>query len=101
MGLKPGQTNNPDGRPKGSKNEKTEQWEKLSDSIVGKCAERFEQELFALDGKDFVQMYIQVLNYFKPKYQSTELKGEQNNTVTVVYESEPIQAASETGTDKE
>jgi hypothetical protein len=99
MGLKKGQTNNPNGRRSGSKNERTKQWENLGESIVGKCAERFQEELFALKGKEFVQMYIQVLNFFKPKYQSTELKADQTSKVTVVYESEPIPTASEASGD--
>jgi hypothetical protein len=71
------------GKPKGTKHKKTVQWEQLADSIIGKCAERFEHELFSLEGKDFVNAYIQVLNYFKPKYQSTELKAEKESKVTI------------------
>jgi len=41
MGLHKGQTNNPNGRPSGSKNEKTKQWEELHESIVGVHADRF------------------------------------------------------------
>ena len=96
-----GHTNNPEGRPKGSKNERTIQWKKLADAITGECAERFKEELFALEGKEFVQYYIQVLNYFKPKYQSTELKADKDTSIKVVYESKPVSTTSETDTDTE
>lgn len=70
------------GRKKGSKSEKTKQWEVLGESIMNEHTERFNEELNKLQGKDFIQAYTQVLEYFKPKLQRTELKGELENKTT-------------------
>lgn len=96
-----GQVNNPNGRPKGSKNERTEQWENLAEAIVTKHADRFNAALDKLDDKDFISSYIQVLNYFKPKYQSTEHNVGESSKITVNYERNPNRATRSTNTDTE
>jgi hypothetical protein len=69
-----GITNNPNGRPVGSKNERTKEWEALAESIIGRHAEGFNHTLsefmkhpdpeMQLKG---CQLYLQALEYFKPK----------------------------------
>ena len=46
MGLPKGKTNNSKGRVKGSKNERTIQWEALGESIETKHVDRFNKVLF-------------------------------------------------------
>ena len=74
------------GKP--GKHLKTLQWEKLGESITGLHAENFNKILLEYlepnkEGivtekqKDkFISTYLNVLNYFKPKMQSTTLHGE-------------------------
>ena len=69
------------GRTKGTKNVKTSQWEELGAKIIGEGAERFMKVLDSLEDEDFTRNYIQILEYFKPKQQRTEIKGELKNTV--------------------
>lgn len=83
MGLKKGQTNNPSGRPSGTKNKKTLEWEALGEAITSKHAERLNIELAKLEGKEFIQSYAQILEYFKPKLQRTELKSENKTTLNI------------------
>lgn len=79
MGLHKGQTNNPDGRKKGSKNKKTAQWEALADSITGEQSQRFSEYMRDLwsseDKKDketAAELYLKTLEYFKPKQSRVE-----------------------------
>jgi len=74
-----GNTNNPAGKPAGTKNTKTKQWEALGAKIVGEGAERFMSILDGLDDDAFTKNYLMILEYFKPKQQRTELKAEVKN----------------------
>lgn len=57
---------------------KTQQWNKLSDLILNECTDKFNTELMKLEGKEFITSYLAVLNYFKPRLQSTSTKIESN-----------------------
>jgi hypothetical protein len=73
MAQKKGQTGNPNGRPKGTKNKKTVQWEALGDAITNEHTERFNRVLDAMDDDKFADTYIKVLEYFKPKQNRTDI----------------------------
>ena len=74
-------------KSKPGKHAKTLQWEALGDSIVGQHAESFNDILNGYLDKDdnggikdlkkFLDAYLQVINYFKPKYQSTNINIEE------------------------
>ena len=70
-----GYTNNPNGRPIGSKNQKTIQWETFSQYMMKEGLEKFQIELMKLKGRDYVSSILQLMEFFKPKYQRTELTG--------------------------
>jgi len=53
-----GNTNNPAGKPAGTKNTKTKQWEALGAKIVGEGAERFMSILDGLPDDDFTKNYL-------------------------------------------
>jgi|14BtaG_2_1085337.scaffolds.fasta_scaffold77237_2 hypothetical protein len=75
MPFEKGQSGNPSGRPKGSKSPHAMQWERLSSAIVGIHADRFNQELQGLEGKDFIDAYTKILKWFKPTLTSIEATG--------------------------
>lgn len=73
MAQKKGQTGNPNGRPKGAKNKRTLQWEALGEAITGECTERFYEEIEKLEGKEYIDAYTKILEYFKPKQNRTDI----------------------------
>ena len=68
------------GRKKGSKNKKTQDWEKLGNHITGEWAERiieYGNKLIAEDRmEEFFAIYEKMINYFKPKMASTTIQAE-------------------------
>lgn len=76
MPFKKGQSGNPKGKAEGTKSEKTIQWELLGEAIVNKHTERFNRVLGELEDTDFMDQYLKVLEYFKPKLNRSELKHE-------------------------
>lgn len=90
MGLPKGRTNNPNGRPEGSKNERTKQWEALAESITGMHAERFNAIVCSfMDHEDpevqekGAHLYLQALEYFKPKQARVTHAGDQDAPVAI------------------
>ena len=63
------------GRPEGSKNLRTLQWEALGDAITSIHTERFNRVLSEAKDETFVSLYLQALEYFKPKQARTEVTG--------------------------
>lgn len=69
---KKGTVNNPKGRPAGSKNEKTRQWEELGHALITTHSERANKILAKMDDTDFMNHFERMLEYFQPKLQRTE-----------------------------
>lgn len=63
------------GRPKGSKDKKTEQWNEFATWFMSVGMDRLQIEMEALEGKDFVQTVKDLLEYFQPKLARHELTG--------------------------
>ena len=91
MGLPKGQTNNANGRPVGSKNKRTEQWEALGESITGHQAEQFNAFLDKLwsskndeDKMIASELYLKTLEYFKPKQARTVHAGDNDAPVNII-----------------
>jgi hypothetical protein len=64
---------NPSGKPKGAISERSKQWNALSECITGQASELFMQSLVKLFNDDPIvgmRMYLEVLNYFKPRLSS-------------------------------
>jgi hypothetical protein len=63
------------GRPKGVGNLKNEQWSVLHEHITGKHTERFNEILGSLamtEPEKFLDTYLRILEYFKPRLQRAE-----------------------------
>jgi len=74
--FKKGEVNSPNGRGKGTKNKKTEQWHELGKYIVDKGAKKYMDYITKLEDKDYADRFERILEYFKPRQQRTEIKGE-------------------------
>lgn len=49
-------------------------WSKLKEDLEGVHAERFNKELTALSGREFVRLYLKALEFSKPKVTRVEAK---------------------------
>ena len=65
-------------KPKGAISQKTRQWEALGEAIATKHTDRFNKILADLQDEQFVSVYLQTLEYFRPKLARTELTGKDN-----------------------
>ena len=86
-----GISNNPSGRPKGIINARVQQWQELSDSITGSQAQKFDEYLNKLwnssnpqDQYKAAQLYIQVVEYFKPKQSRVAHTGEIGERIIIM-----------------
>jgi len=64
------------GKPKGAKSARGKQWEALGESIRETHTERFNLALTKMEDEDFCEMYLKVLEYFKPKLSRSEVKAD-------------------------
>jgi len=82
MGAPKGNRFSP-GRPKGSKDKKTEQWEKFSEWFLSTGLQKLEREVNKLEGKDFVLTVKDMLEYFKPKLARSEITGKDGEALQI------------------
>jgi len=61
---------------KSGKPKRTKQWEQLGEFITQKGAERAMNVLDKLNDADYLEQYGRLLNYFKPRLQSSAVKTE-------------------------
>lgn len=68
------------GRPKGSLNKRTTEWEQFGEYIRRAGVKRFARNMRKLSDDDFNVIYLRALEYFKPKLKQVEsnlnIKGE-------------------------
>jgi len=72
MGLRKGQTNNPKGRPKGSKNKVTANLRNWVQSVVIDNRQQFTTDLQLLEPYERVKLITQLLGYVLPRLQAVE-----------------------------
>jgi hypothetical protein len=85
--LKPyqkGQSGNPAGKPKGAVSAKTKGWNLLQEAITTTLTDKFMQEMTKLEGAAFINAYLGVMEYFKPKLSRSEVRQENTNVEQVV-----------------
>jgi len=76
-----GKSGNPNGRPQGAVSQKRLVLDNFVNIIIEEGTDRFNQELNSLEGKDFVQSYLILLEYARPKLARTTLEGDANNPI--------------------
>ena len=90
MGLKKGQTNNPDGRPVGALSEKRKEWESMGSTLLGSWTDyitEYGNQLIKEDRfDDFYPLYKDMVNYFKPKMQSTTIDANIDTTPKIIFQ---------------
>lgn len=87
MGLKKGQTNNPEGRPKGSRNKVNKELRKMIKDFLEENLENFQEEFAELETKDKLKFITDLLPYGLSKYQPTEMKEKGTHMGMWKYES--------------
>lgn len=84
MAQPKGKSGNPKGKPVGTKNTKTLQWEELGHSLLTGHSKRANQILNDCDDEVFMDNYTKLLEYFKPKQARTEVKVEGEMGITEI-----------------
>lgn len=83
MGLPKGKTNNPKGRPVGIRSEKAVQWDMIKETFMTSHTERANRVLASLDDEKFLDAYMKMLEYFKPKLARSENTNTNDTKVTI------------------
>lgn len=69
------------GKQKGTPNKKTVVLNTFAETICDGGMEKFKTELSKLEGREYVNAYLQLFEYVKPKLSRTEVKAEVEATV--------------------
>ena len=95
MPFEKNKSGNPNGRTKGTKNEKTLQWEELGHSLLTRHSERANSILAQCNDDVFMDNYGKLLEYFMPKLARTETKmqAETETTIRFVHDNDSIASA--------
>ncbi len=72
------------GRKKGVPNKKTVQWQNFTDYCLGSGLEKFEKEMKTLKGRSFVDMFLKLLEFHKPKLSRTTVTDEEGKAMPAV-----------------
>ena len=88
MPFAKGKSGNISGRPPGTVNQRSKEWDLLKDCILSTHTKRFNELLEGLKDEAFIAVYLKVLQYFKPRMQHT--KFEEATTIN-----EPIKLTPE------
>ena len=89
MPFKKGESGNPNGRPKGSENKTTTKFKELGAAMMNQDIDRLRHEMSVLEGKDYVDAYCKLIEYFAPKLSRQEVKADVTN------KHEPVQMTAE------
>lgn len=79
---KPFEKGNP-GKPIGAASKKTKILNTFAQVIIEDNNNRFNQELASLKGKAYVDAYLSLLEYVKPKLARVALEGDPDNPISI------------------
>lgn len=68
---------------KGVKKQKTREWEACGAYVITQGAERYVEELKKSGGREFMERFEKILEYFKPKLGRTEHTGKDGGPLEV------------------
>jgi hypothetical protein len=71
------------GRPKGAENKETANLRKFLLFVTNNSRGKFEKELDKLEGKDYVQSFLQLLEYSTPKLARVEYTDDTDTKVNI------------------
>jgi hypothetical protein len=74
MTLKKGETNNPNGRPKGAVNRTTTEIRNLFNELLSANLENIQNDIDKLDPKDRIAVLLKLSDFVIPKLQSTKME---------------------------
>lgn len=83
----------------GVRNRRTIEWEALGEFMTEAGAEKVMTYLNTLEGEEFFKRYDKLLNYFKPKMQSTDVKTSGSLTLNQITGVEIIKDVDEIKTE--
>lgn len=81
MPFKKGASGNPNGKVPGTVTQKTKTWTTFADYCMNGGLEKFKKEFEGLKGKQFVDAFLTLLEYHKPKLQRTTVVGDEQNPI--------------------
>lgn len=70
-------------RPKGSKNQKSIEWEQFGKALTEQGLDRIAAILDTCDDETFIRTYVQLLEYFKPKMKRLEVRDSDASPVII------------------
>ena len=85
MGLEKGRTNNPYGRPAGSKNKATAEIRELLTGFISDNWDNMLEDFNKLEPKERLAFYEKILQYTLPRLQATTLENINPPALTVSY----------------
>jgi hypothetical protein len=71
-------------KPKGAVSQKTLLWEALGQYVVNEGAERAMEVLATLDDEQFLEQYMKMLEYFKPKQARVTHAGDAEAPINII-----------------
>lgn len=86
MPFEKGKSGNVGGKPKGAKSKKVLVLDTFAKHILEGGMEKFEKEMNKLTGKAYVDTYLAIYEYVKPKLARQEIKQEGSTTQTIKVE---------------
>lgn len=79
MPFEKGKSGNPNGRPVGAINKSTAKFKELGAAMMNEDIDRLKSEMAKLEGKDYVDAYCKLIEFFAPKLSRQEVKSEVTN----------------------
>jgi hypothetical protein len=72
------------GKPVGAKSERVKMWESLGQYVVNEGAQRAMEVLAQMDDDQFLEQYMKMLEYFKPKQARVTHAGDAEAPVQII-----------------
>jgi len=72
------------GKPKGAISKRLQLWQALGEYVVNEGAERAMEVLATLDDEQFLEQYMKMLEYFKPKQARVTHAGDAEAPINII-----------------